>query len=93
MSVFQPDLDQTINVIQKENSTIAWKKKMLLTARNICSRVVDAEIPMKHARAFPSSNGHLSPVHPQTRHMNQSIFFTSCLWQAQILNAPYGVCA
>jgi hypothetical protein len=28
MLVFQPDLDQTINVIQKENSTIAWKKKM-----------------------------------------------------------------
>ncbi len=28
MVVFQLDLDQTINVIQKENSTIAWKKRM-----------------------------------------------------------------
>lgn len=28
----------------------------------MCSCVVDAEIPRKHARALPSSTGHLSPV-------------------------------
>lgn len=43
---------------------------------------------MKHARAFPSSNGHLSPVHPQTRHMNQSNFFTSC----KLKCALWGLC-
>lgn len=37
-------------------------ERRILTARNMCSCVVDAEIPRKHARALPSSIGHLSPV-------------------------------
>lgn len=49
----------TVEMVRSEKSTGG---KSSLTARNMWERVVAVEMPRKHPRALPSSNGHLSPA-------------------------------